>query len=89
MGLKDKGHLGAGADADITVYTPNENYETMFAWPHLVFKAGEMVIEDGEFRQCSKGKTISTQTNYDVGHDPKIQKWFSDKYSIPLQAIGG
>ena len=26
LGLTDKGHLGSGADADITVYTPDDNY---------------------------------------------------------------
>ncbi len=29
LGLKNKGHLGPGADADITIYTPHENKETM------------------------------------------------------------
>ncbi|GMQ80074.1 MAG: formylmethanofuran dehydrogenase subunit A [Planctomycetia bacterium] len=31
LGLADKGHLGPGADADITLYTPDGNRETMFA----------------------------------------------------------
>jgi len=33
LGLKHKGHLGPGADADITIYTPSPNQETMFELP--------------------------------------------------------
>ncbi|MEM9411627.1 MAG: formylmethanofuran dehydrogenase subunit A, partial [Planctomycetota bacterium] len=88
LGLKNKGHLGIGADADITVYSPNRNYETMFAWPHLVVKGGDLVVEDGEFRQTSNGKLISVHANYDQGYDAKIQEWFHDKYSIPMHVIG-
>ena len=40
LGLKHKGHLGPGADADITIYTPHENKETMFELPRYVIKAG-------------------------------------------------
>ncbi len=39
LGLKNKGHLGPGADADITIYTPHENKETMFELPRMVIKA--------------------------------------------------
>ena len=35
LGLKNKGHLGVGADADITIYTPDPNRETMFALPRV------------------------------------------------------
>ena len=33
LGLKDRGHLGAGAAADITVYDDNADREAMFATP--------------------------------------------------------
>ena len=42
LGLKNKGHLGPGADADITIYTPNPNQETMFELPRFVIKAGRI-----------------------------------------------
>ena len=50
LGLKNKGHLGPGADADITIYTPHENKETMFELPRYVIKAGQIIVETGEIR---------------------------------------
>ncbi|HIF06850.1 MAG TPA: hypothetical protein EYQ64_07820, partial [Gemmatimonadetes bacterium] len=38
LGLKDIGHLGVGASADITVYTDNADREAMFTTPDYVFK---------------------------------------------------
>src|SRR5207302_9176611 len=51
LGLKHKGHLGAGADADITIYTPSADKRAMFELPRYVIKAGEIVVEQGEIRQ--------------------------------------
>ena len=42
LGLTRKGHLGVGADADITIYTPNSDIEQMFELPRFVLKAGEI-----------------------------------------------
>ena len=51
LGLKHKGHLGVGADADVTIYTPDANAETMFAMPRFVIKAGRVLVEQGEIRE--------------------------------------
>src|SRR5438093_3874498 len=42
LGLKQKGHLGIGADADITIYTPSKDKRAMFELPRFVLKAGEV-----------------------------------------------
>ena len=41
LGLRDKGHLGVGADADITIYDDREDREEMFAAPRYVIKDGQ------------------------------------------------
>src|SRR5207237_10409138 len=33
LGLANKGHLGPGADADVTIYTPGDDKRAMFALP--------------------------------------------------------
>src|SRR5678816_3321426 len=38
LGLRDKGHLGVGADADVTVYARAEDASRMFATPRYVVK---------------------------------------------------
>jgi formylmethanofuran dehydrogenase subunit A len=58
-GLRNKGHLGAGADADITLYRPDADLARMFAMPAKVFKAGVLVAEDGEVRSLPRGQTLS------------------------------
>ncbi len=82
LGLKHKGHLGPGADADITVYTPHENLETMFELPRCVIKAGRIIVEQGEIREDTSGKTLHVAPEYDRGIEPDIQKWFEESYSI-------
>src|SRR5262249_58188018 len=51
LGLKHKGHLGPGADGDVTVYTPGADRRAMFELPRYILKAGEVVVEQGEIRK--------------------------------------
>src|SRR5439155_18352840 len=48
LGLADKGHLGVGAVADVTVYREHEDREQMFATPRYVIKTGRVIVEYGE-----------------------------------------
>ncbi len=70
LGLTNKGHLGPGADADITIYTPHENKETMFELPRYVIKAGAVIVELGEIRDPVQGKTLHVSPDYDTGSKP-------------------
>ena len=42
LGLKDRGHLGVGALADIAVYSPGNDKATMFREAALVFKTDSL-----------------------------------------------
>jgi formylmethanofuran dehydrogenase subunit A len=88
LGLEHKGHLGEGADADVTVYDFDENYEQMFELPYLVFKSGELVVEGGEFRSRKSSTILSSRPEYDRAYDPKIEAWFNENYSIPVSQFG-
>src|SRR5436190_1198938 len=66
LGLAHKGHLGVGADADITIYTPHENKETMFSLPRYVIKAGQILVEEGDIREEHFGKTLHVAPEYDI-----------------------
>lgn len=87
LGLENKGHLGVGADADIAVYTPDRNFETMFAWPMMVVKSGTLLMENGEFRNQQQGNLLQVSPKYDREFDSTIEQWFETSYSIPLQKI--
>ena len=88
-GSTNKGHLGAGADADITIYTPDANQETMFELPRYVIKAGRMLVEHGEIREEFYGKTLHVAPEYDREVEPDIQRMVRRVVLDPLAELSG
>jgi len=82
LGLKHKGHLGPGADADITIYSPHENKELMFQLPRYVLKAGQVIVDDGDIRESVFGKTLHVAPDFDREIENDISDWFEKYYSI-------
>ncbi len=82
LGLTNKGHLGVGADADVTIYTPHENKQTMFELPRWVIKNGQVIVDDGELREPVDGKTLYVSPDYDRDVEADIARWFERYYSI-------
>ncbi len=85
LGLKHKGHLGPGADADITLYAPHENKQTMFELPRFVIKSGEVLIDDGELRATPHGRTLHVAPQYDRQIETDLAQWFEQYYSLQLR----
>jgi formylmethanofuran dehydrogenase subunit A len=85
LGLAHKGHLGPGADADITIYTPHENKETMFSLPRYVIKSGRILVEEGDIRVEHFGKTLYVAPGYDLAAEKHIADWFERFYSVQFQ----
>lgn len=79
LGLRAKGHLEVGADADAVVYTPQANRRSMFELPRLVFKSGRLVVEQGEIRLASYGPVLSVAPDYDRASEPVIRRWMEAK----------
>lgn len=82
LGLKQKGHLGPGADADVTIYTPSENYQEMFELPRMALKAGETIVDQGEIRATPAGVALHNAPAFDVERLPEVEKWFESHYSL-------
>ncbi len=82
LGLANKGHLGVGADADITIYDDQEDKELMFNAPRYVIKSGQPVIEDHEFTTDYYGKTLHVQPEFDPSIENSLRPFFEDYYSI-------
>jgi formylmethanofuran dehydrogenase subunit A len=79
IGLQDRGHLGVGAAADITVYTDQADKEAMFAKPDLVFKDGELVVKEGKVVKVVWGATHTAKPAFDLGVEKDIKQYF-DRY---------
>ncbi|HBY98603.1 MAG TPA: formylmethanofuran dehydrogenase subunit A [Chloroflexi bacterium] len=80
LGLdRTKGHLGPGAEADITIHDPDDDVERMFSNPRYVFKSGELIVEEGHIRASPTGKTFFVAPEYDPAIEAPIRDHF-DKY---------
>jgi len=80
LGLSDRGHLGAGAAADITVYTEQEDKEAMFTKPDYVFKDGELVVRNGEVVKIVWGNVHTVKPEFDrAGIEGQLRDYF-DRY---------
>ena len=82
LGLKHKGHLAPGADADVTIYTPDANVQTMFELPRFVIHAGRVIAEQGDLREPGFGKTLHVAPQYDRDVESDIARWFETYNSI-------
>jgi formylmethanofuran dehydrogenase subunit A len=82
LGLKHKGHLGVGADADITIYTPHDNKQAMFELPRYVIKSGRVIVEQGDLREPPTGKLLHVGPEYDTAIESDLTEWFDKYYSI-------
>ncbi|MCU7801653.1 MAG: formylmethanofuran dehydrogenase subunit A [Candidatus Thiodiazotropha sp. (ex Lucinoma borealis)] len=85
LGLTDRGHLAPGAIADIAVYHQADNPEQMFQQPMLVFKQGEVVVEEGRITRPVNGTTQVVRPDYDPGIEKRLGDWFEQYHSIKLQ----
>jgi formylmethanofuran dehydrogenase subunit A len=94
LGLKDKGHLGVGADADVAIYNFNpekidiaNKYKVVrraFAHAAYTIKDGVVVVKDGEVVQQVSGKTmfLDVQTKEQLQIDDDMKKRFKEYWTV-------
>jgi formylmethanofuran dehydrogenase subunit A len=97
LGLRDKGHLGKGADADVAIYDldpkswrPSQYKKLMksFGQAKYTIKGGEIVAKDGEVLSSTQGAThwvkgsVSEDLEADLMKDLKAD--FERYYSINM-----
>ena len=82
LGLKNKGHLGLGADADITIYADLADKEEMFARPKFVIKDGVVVACDGRIVCERLGRTLYVAPPYDPEIEKEIRSHFQESYTV-------
>jgi len=84
IGLNDCGHLGVGAQADITVYTDQPDREAMFAKPDYVFKNGELVVKNGKLVKVVWGATHTAKPAFDTSVEKGLSEYFDKFHTIQL-----
>ena len=97
LGLKEKGHLGYGADADVAIYgldpkswRPSQynNLVKAFSQAAYTIKGGEVVARDGEINSAPQGTTHWVEGNVSEEVEAELMKDlksdFEKYYSINL-----
>lgn len=85
LGLKNRGHLGSGAIADITVYSNNKNKEKMFSKPDYVFKDGELVVRKGKVTKVKNGVTHTLRPEFDKSIEKTLNSYFEKYQTVSLE----
>ncbi len=84
LGLVDRGHLGVGACADITVYDDNPDREAMFATPELLFKNFEMIVRIGIILKVVHVATHAARPSYDRSIEKSLKTYFDDYSTVRM-----
>lgn len=87
VGLHDRGHLGVGGAADITVYTDQPDREKMFEKPDYVFKDGQLVVKDGNIVKVTWGATHTVKPDFDRAIEKEIRKYFDSYHTLNMENV--
>jgi formylmethanofuran dehydrogenase subunit A len=94
LGLKNKGHLGVGADADVAIYNVNpettdiaRKYKPVrraFGNAAYTIKDGKVVVKDGEVVQHVDGRTmwLDVKTAEPVKIDDEMKRKFKEYWTV-------
>jgi formylmethanofuran dehydrogenase subunit A len=98
LGLNDKGHLGPGADGDVSIYDIDpttwrpsmyEALEKALGHAAYTIKGGEVVVKDGEVVATPLGDTywVDSKVPEDLEADvmKEIEADFNDYYTVSIK----
>jgi formylmethanofuran dehydrogenase subunit A len=85
LGLLNRGHLGVGAMADITVYREQKDLEKMFAKPEYVFKEGGLVVRNGRIVKLTQGATQVVRPDYDRAIEQVLEPYFDRFHTVQME----
>jgi hypothetical protein len=88
LGLRNKGHLGPGADADVTVSARDGDVSKMFATPRYVIKGGMLVVEDGQLRRAPAGRRLHVRPSYDRSVERGVKAFFERYGTVSFEHYG-
>lgn len=84
LGLRDRGHMGVGALADVAVYRKGNDIAQMFRSAAFVLKNGELVVEDGVIKNYRWGKTLRLKPAPDKAMTRRLEAYHQERYGLSL-----
>jgi formylmethanofuran dehydrogenase subunit A len=97
LGLRNKGHLGVGADADIAIYTVNpektdasRKYKTVrraFKRAAYTVKGGKIVVKNGEILKHVEGATmwLNVQSSEPAKISDEMKRKFREYWTVEYE----
>ncbi len=85
LGLTDRGHLGAGARADIAVYRENADKAAMFRKAAFVFKDGALAVRDGVVQSMRHGRAQTLAIAPDAAIERRMNRYYQDLHGVDAQ----
>jgi formylmethanofuran dehydrogenase subunit A len=85
LGLSQKGHLGVGADADVTIYPASPDDGDLFSYPRYVIKGGQVVVEEGEVRAVADGREFIVHPACDESIEAYLRPLFQKVYTMSFE----
>jgi formylmethanofuran dehydrogenase subunit A len=82
LGLSDRGQLGPGATADITVYRDHPDRQRMFEAPEYVFKDGMLLARGGDIVGVAWGRFHAVAPPFDAGIEGRLARYFERYQTI-------
>jgi formylmethanofuran dehydrogenase subunit A len=87
LGLRDRGHLGVGAAADIAIYREQADHEAMFATPELVFKDGTLVARAGRITALPVGGAHFVEPGFDDAIEKTLRRHAASHGSVDFDNL--
>jgi formylmethanofuran dehydrogenase subunit A len=87
LGLTDRGHLGAGARADVAIYEDDADRARMFRAAALVLKDGELIVRDGRVTKYRWGRALTVEPERDRAIDRRMKTYYDDRYGLSDEFI--
>ena len=95
LGLPDRGHLGAGAKADVAAYRLGPDKGATLRAAALVFKDGDLVVRDGRALAGHLGRALSLGIAPDAAIERRMDDYYQSRIGlgaafmkVPAHALG-
>jgi formylmethanofuran dehydrogenase subunit A len=87
LGLADRGHLAPGARADVAVYRDDADRTAMFSAAEMLFKGGELVVDQGRVIGWPRGRTLTLAPAVDAIARKHADRYLEARYGVGLEAF--
>jgi len=84
LGLSDRGHLGAGAIADVAIYRRGHDIAKMLGAAAFVFKNGDLVVKDGQIIHYRWGRALRLNPPPDKAMVRRLENYHQQRYGLSL-----